>query len=93
MPFGISTAIYIFTKVLREPVKFLRAKSMKIITFLDDGIVAESCLDKAKYVSICVKQQLENLGSLFADDKCEWLPTQRRPVMGYGKGENFYYRR
>lgn len=82
LPFGISTAGYIFTKVLREPVKFLRAKGMKIITFLDDGIGAKSCIDKAKNVSICVKQQLENLGFLFADDKCEWLPTQRRIWLG-----------
>lgn len=78
LPFGRSTAGYIFAKVLREPVKFFRAKGMKIITFLDDGIGAESCNDKAKYVSICVNQQLENLGFLFADDKCEWLPTQHR---------------
>lgn len=38
LPFGISTAGYILTIVSREPVKFLRAKGMKIITFLDDGI-------------------------------------------------------
>lgn len=38
LPFGRSTAGYIFAKVLREPVKFFRAKGMKIITFLDDGI-------------------------------------------------------
>ncbi|XP_062577375.1 uncharacterized protein LOC134239230 [Saccostrea cucullata] len=83
LPFGLSTAGYIFTKVLREPVKCLRAKGMRIITFLDDGIGAESCLDSAKSVSIYIKEFFEKLGFLFADDKCEWFPTQYRVWLGF----------
>lgn len=33
LPFGLSTAGYIFTKVLREHVKYLRAKCIRIIIF------------------------------------------------------------
>lgn len=33
LTFGLSTAGYIFTKVLREPVKYLRAKCIRIIIF------------------------------------------------------------
>lgn len=76
LPFVISSADYIFTKVLREPVNYLRAKGMRIITFLEDCIGAESSLDGANSVSIYVKQHFEKLGFLFADEKCEWLPCQ-----------------
>lgn len=62
LPFGIPTAGYIFTKLLREPVEYLRAKGMRIITFLDDGIGALSSLDGANYVSIYVKQHFQKLG-------------------------------
>lgn len=55
MFFGILIVGYIFIKVLREFVKFLRVKVMRIIIFLDDGIGVEFCIDKVKNVSICVK--------------------------------------
>lgn len=66
-----SFTFYLFTKVLRETVKYLRAKCMRIITFVDDGIGAKSSLNRAISVSIYVKQYFEKLGFLFADDKCE----------------------
>lgn len=60
-----SFTFYLFTKVLRETVKYFRAKCMRIITFVDDGIGAKFSLNRAIYV----KQYFEKLG--FADDKCE----------------------
>uniref|UniRef100_A0A8W8NY55 CCHC-type domain-containing protein n=1 Tax=Magallana gigas TaxID=29159 RepID=A0A8W8NY55_MAGGI len=36
---------YIFSKVLREPVRHLRSEGIKIITFLDDGIAAGSSFE------------------------------------------------
>lgn len=59
LPFGISTAGYIFTKVLREPVKYLRAKGIKIISFLDVGIRAKFSFERAKSVSTYVKQHFK----------------------------------
>lgn len=55
---------------------------MRIIAFLDDGIGAESSLDRANSVSIYVKQHFEKLGFLFADDKCERLPSQNLVWLG-----------
>ena len=37
IPFGLSSAPYIFTKVLREMVKYWRSHCIKIVMFLDDG--------------------------------------------------------
>ncbi|VDI66488.1 Hypothetical predicted protein [Mytilus galloprovincialis] len=38
LPFGLATAGYIFTKVLREVVKYIRSKGTQMIMFLDDGL-------------------------------------------------------
>ena len=51
LPFGISTAGYIFTKVLRDVVKFWRSKGYKIVLYLDDGKVSAKFLDQATMVS------------------------------------------
>jgi hypothetical protein len=40
LPFGLSTACYLFTKVLRPLVKYWRSRGLKVIVYLDDGIGA-----------------------------------------------------
>lgn len=38
LPFGVSTAGYIFTKIVRCIVKYIRDQGLHIIMYLDDGI-------------------------------------------------------
>ena len=40
LPFGLSTAYYIFTKLLRPMIRQWRGRGLKAIIYLDDGIVA-----------------------------------------------------
>ena len=40
LPFGISTAGYVFSKTLRELTKNWRSQGHKVILYLDDGIIA-----------------------------------------------------
>ena len=40
LPFGLSTACYIFTKLMRPLVGFWRGRGLKAIDYLDDGIIA-----------------------------------------------------
>ena len=42
LPFGLSTACYIFTKLLRPLVKYWRGQGIRIVVYLDDGIGAVS---------------------------------------------------
>ena len=76
LPFGLSTAGYIFSKVMREVLKFWRAKGYKIVIYLDDGMGGAATLHAAKYMSSEVKKDLENLGFLIAADKSHWEPVQ-----------------
>ena len=54
LPFGLSTAGYIFSKVLREPVKYLRSTGARLLTFLDDGIGVGASFQEASDVSILI---------------------------------------
>jgi hypothetical protein len=52
LPFGFSSACYIFTKVVRPLVKFWRSKGFLIVVYLDDGLgfedSEESCFKVSK---------------------------------------------
>ena len=40
LPLGLSTACYIFTKLMRPPVRYWRGWGLKAIVYLDDCIIA-----------------------------------------------------
>lgn len=71
MPFGVSTATFLFTKVLREVVKKWRSLGFKIVLFLDDGNRGDMSIEKAKNSSLFVRQDLLDFGFL-----CSWAPRQ-----------------
>lgn len=53
--FGLATAGFIFSKVLRELIKYWRSKSIRIIMYLDDGLGGADTFEKCKEVSLVVK--------------------------------------
>ncbi|XP_033758108.1 uncharacterized protein LOC117340457 [Pecten maximus] len=83
LPFGISTAGYIFTKVLRQVVKHVRGQGHKLVMFLDDGIGGHGTVGGANVASQCVKRCLRDYGFLIADEKCQWEPSQDVTWLGY----------
>jgi hypothetical protein len=83
LPFGISTAGYIFTKVLRVLVKRWREQGIPVVMFLDDGISGARDYINSKLYSRMVKLDLEDFGFLLAEDKCQWEPTQDVVWLGY----------
>ncbi|XP_072166403.1 uncharacterized protein [Diadema setosum] len=82
LPFGISTAGYVFTKITRVPVTYWRAQGKKIVMFLDDGIAG--CSDKTEAIKMSgsIKSELNELGFLLADEKCEWEPSSNATWLG-----------
>ena len=40
LPFGLSTACYAFTKLLRPLIGYWRGQGLRVVLYLDDGIVA-----------------------------------------------------
>ena len=58
LPIGLSTACYLFTKLMRPLVRYWRGRGLKAIVYLDDGIVAVKREEKAKVESSKVEQDL-----------------------------------
>ena len=83
LPFGISVAGCIFTKVLRFVVKRWRSMGHKVVMFLDDGLGGSDTYSAAYTLAHFVKSDLENFGFLLAHDKCIWLPVQSIVWLGY----------
>ena len=59
LPFGLSTACYIFTKLLRPLVRYWRAKGLRIVVYLDDGLCAATGHQSALEASELVRSTLE----------------------------------
>ena len=76
LPFGLSTAPYIFTKCIRPLEKYWRLQGIKIAVFLDDGLVCENDYDSCKSLAYIVKQDLRNAGFVCNDAKSIWEPSQ-----------------
>ena len=69
LPFGLSTAPYIFTKVRRVLVKYWRSNGVKIVIFIDDGIGAAGSHSKCKSVSKFVKETIDLSGFVSNEEK------------------------
>jgi hypothetical protein len=64
LPFGLSSACNVSTKLLRPIVKFLRAQGIRIVLYLDDAIVSvPGDLETAKSVSAMVCQVIVKVHS------------------------------
>ena len=77
LPFGLSSACYIFTKLVCPLVKYWRAKGLRIIVYLDDGLCAMAGEDKAAEASVLVQSTLNQAGFVINPKKSIWKPTQR----------------
>ena len=76
MPFGLSTAPYIFTKVLKSIEKYWRFHGINIALFLDDGWLTEKDETTCKSVAECVRNDLKKSGFFINDEKSVWQPCQ-----------------
>ena len=73
LPFGLSIAGSVFTKVLRPLVKRWRSFGFQIILYLDDGWAShdeETC----RIVSKTIQKDLKNAGFVVNDQKSIWEP-------------------
>ena len=82
LPFGLSSAPYLFTKLLRPLVKKWRSEAKAIVVFLDDGLGAAADRNKAKIASLQVHADLLKSGFLPNEAKCVWEPAQSITWLG-----------
>ena len=83
LPFGLSSAPYIFTKLLKPLSSSLRSLGVPIFIFLDDGLGKGSSLIQAKINSLKTRSLLLKLGFLPNEEKSVWEPVPSIIWLGY----------
>ena len=76
MPFGLSSAPYLFTKLLKPLVKKWRTEGKSKVVFLDDGLGAAADYTKARISSLSAHAVLFKSGFVPNEQKSFWEPTQ-----------------
>ena len=64
LPFGLSTACYVFTKLTRPLVHWWRRQGFKVVMYIDDGIIVMLQRQAASDTCKIVQQSLEEAGFL-----------------------------
>ena len=76
LPFGLSSAPFLFTKLFRPLVRHWRAQGFHIVLYLDDAIDCEKDLPTARFASETVRSDLAKAGVIANSAKSVWGPTQ-----------------
>ena len=84
LPFGLSTACYVFTKLLRPRVKSWQSKGKRVVVHIDDGICASSTLQEAEHDSAIVLADLKDAGFVINVRKSNLTPHQIGEWLGIG---------
>ena len=82
LPFGLSSAPSLFTKLLRPLVSTWHGQGVKISVFLDDGACIDYTYECAVQSSKMVQGLLNNTGLVINEEKSEWEPTQKMTWLG-----------
>ena len=83
LPFGLSSACYLFTKLLRPLVRLWRGRGLKAIVYLDDGVVAVHGKEIAIRESALVRGDLESAGFVVNIEKSQWDPSHNIEWLGF----------
>ena len=76
LPFGLSSAPYVFTKVFRPLVKHWRSRGIPLVLYLDDGAGCLHDFSVAQSTASAVRSDLANAGVVANEEKSIWVPTQ-----------------
>ena len=78
--FGLATACYAFTKLMRPLVKYWRGNGLRVTLYLDDGIVAVKGEEKAKCESERVQEDLSRSGLIVNYPKTKVLLDTHKTI-------------
>ena len=75
-PFGLSSAPYLFTKLLKPVLRFWRSHGIPIVIFFDDGLGGAANELSAKINTLKGRTDLVRLGFVINEEKSHWTPVQ-----------------
>ena len=83
LPFGLSSAPRVFTKVLKPFVASIRNKGIRLVIYLDDMAIISSSRELSSQEAAIVVQILESLGFIINREKSVLIPSQKIVFLGY----------
>ena len=83
LPFGLSSAPRIFTKVMKPAITYLRSLGIRMVVYLDDMLILAQTKEELLKWRSMVLDLLENLGFLINYNKSELEPTQSLIFLGF----------
>ena len=82
LPFGLSTAPYVFTKVTRVLLRRWREWGIRCQLYMDDGSGGHSTVEGARVVAKQMKADLLRAGFVPNEQKSQWEPSQTVEMLG-----------
>ena len=83
LPFGLSCASRVFTKLMKPVVSFLRERGMRLIIYLDDILVISSSQEEAREYVLLIRDLFSSLGLIINEKKSQLVPSQEVVFLGY----------
>lgn len=83
LPFGLCTAPFIFTKLLKPVAKFLRSRGLSSVIYLDDFLCIEETREKCKNNVLETRELLSRLGFIINNKKSQFEPSTRCKFLGF----------
>ena len=84
LPFGLSSAPWVFTKTLKPVTTLLRELGVRLVIYIDDILVVAESPELAREHTEGLVYLLENLGFTVHPEKTQLTPTQTIEFLGNG---------
>ena len=91
MPFGLSTAVYLYCKFLKPWIRKWRSAGATVFVYIDDGLGYHDTREKAIIWSQTMKGDLTRAGFILQDAKCTWNPVQSFTFLGFNIDLRCFY--
>ena len=82
LPFGLSSAPWVFTKTLKPVTTLLRELGVRLVIYIDDILVMAETSEMARDHTLGLIYLLENLGFIVHPEKTQSTPTQEIEFLG-----------
>lgn len=82
LPFGLCTAPYIFTKIMRPVVAHFRSKGFQLVNYLDDFLIIDSDFHNLIQQATYAVELLQNLGFVVNFEKSCLVPKRSCQFLG-----------
>lgn len=77
LPFGLSSAPYVFTKIVKPMISDLRRRGFLLVVYLDDFLLLGKSYEDCRSNVSHTRTALQNLGFIINGEKSQLSPTQK----------------